>query len=773
MEKKQVKTRQELIKKYIDFFKSKNHKEIPSSSLIPSNDPTVLFTTAGMHPLVPFLLGEKHPLGKRLVDVQKCIRTGDIEEVGDEVHHTFFEMLGNWSIGDYFKKEAIEMSFEFITKILKIPLERFAVTVFEGDKDAPKDEEAAKIWMNLGISKERIAFLPKKDNWWGPAGETGPCGPDTEMFYWRDNQEKAPKKFNPEDKRWVEIWNDVLMQYNKDKRVILVDGMHCIYDKEFIINKELLEWLTHLNTHTILTVAGFREKGLELLKNASKGKESNWQAFSLEEKNINKTKKEFFIQLLERFNLRKEEVIYFDHSKENVIAAESAGILSKHYTGIESIKEFVEKNLFGFLSAKQKNIDTGMGVERTLAVLNGFDDNYLTEIWQPIIKEIEKLSKRQYGKDEDETRAIRIIADHIKASIFILADNVTPSNTERGYVLRRLIRRAIRYGHFLGIKDNFTAKLVDPVTIIYEKDYPELKKNRNQILTELDKEERRFQATIEQGLKEAEKIFSTKTPVSEEKFSKLMKDPNKANIIGRALDLRREGRNFSIKEPKITQEEIEKATINGNETFLLYQSYGFPLEMIDELAMAKGLFLSHQDFRNELKKHQELSKTASQGQFKSGLADNTQETTKLHTAAHLLDEALREVLKDENIKQKGSNITSERLRFDFNFPRKLTLEELKEIEKWVNDKINKKIPVEREEMDFKKAVELGAGYLNQTKYPEKVCVYTIGNKKEIASKEICTGPHVKNTGELGKFKILKEESSASGIRRIKAALDSD
>lgn len=637
-------TRKELIKKYIDFFKSKDHKEIPNSSLVPQNDPTVLFTTAGMHPLVPFLLGQKHPSGKRLVNVQRCIRTGDIDEVGDTCHHTFFEMLGNWSLGDYFKKEAITWSFEFITKELKIPLERFAVTVFEGDKDSPKDEESAKIWQSLGIKKERIAFLPKKDNWWGPAGNTGPCGPDTEMFYWSPNEIK-PTKFDPKDKRWVEIWNDVLMQYLKD------------------------------------------EKG-------------------------------------------------------------------------------------NYIEAKQKNIDTGMGVERTLAVLNNLEDNYQTEVFLPIIKEIEKLSKKKYNiNEEDNTRAFRIIADHIKASIFIIADGVTPSNTERGYVLRRLIRRAIRYGHFLNIKQNFTTSLVDSILGIYE-DYSELKKKRNQIITELDKEENRFRITIEEGLKQTEKIFSNKTPIDENKYLKLMKNPNKASIIGRALDLRRENRLFSIKEPKITQEEIEKATITGEETFLLYQSYGFPIEMIDELAMAKGLFLSHQDFRNELLKHQELSRTASAGAFKSGLADNSEQTTKLHTATHLLNEALKQVLNKSDLHQKGSNITPERTRFDFNFDRKLTEEEIKKVQDWVNDIIKQELEVKREELKYTEAIKQGAKGEFGTKYPEIVSVYTILNEKgKPLSKEICTGPHVKNTKELGHFKILKQESSSAGVRRIKAILE--
>jgi alanyl-tRNA synthetase len=582
-----IKTREELIKKYVDFFKSKNHKEIPGSSLVPANDPTVLFTTAGMHPLVPYLLGQPHPLGKRLVNVQKCIRTGDIDEVGDPVHHTFFEMLGNWSLGDYFKEEAIKMTFEFHTKVLEIPLERYAVTCFEGDKDAPKDNESAKIWKSLGISEDRIAFLPKKDNWWGPAGSIGPCGPDTEMFYWSPKK-SAPKKFNPADKNWVEIGNDVLMQYVKD------------------------------------------EKG-------------------------------------------------------------------------------------NYNPAKQKNVDFGGGVERNLAVLQGLEDNYLSGCFLSIIKEIEKISKKKYRGNE---KSMRIIADHIKASVFILADGVTPSNTERGYVLRRLIRRAIRHGYLLGIKENFTPKLVDSVLEIYP-DYKELKQNRNQIITELDKEENRFRDKLESGMKEFEKISK------------------------------------------------DKKELHCKEAFLLYQSYGFPIEMIEELAGEKKIKIDKVGFEKECQIHQELSRTASSGQFKSGLADNTEQTKKLHTATHLLNEALRAVLKGETIKQKGSNINPERLRFDFNFPRKLEPSEIKAVEDWVNNKIKAKIPVERKEMKLQEALKCGAQAEFGAKYPEVVSVYDIKG----TSKEICTGPHASNTFELGKFKIQKEESSAAGIRRIKATLE--
>lgn len=594
-----IKGRQELIKSFIDFFKKNNHREIPSSSLIPENDPTVLFTTAGMHPLVPYLLGQKHPLGKRIVNVQKCLRTGDIDEVGDEVHHTFFEMLGNWSFGDYFKKEAIEFSFEFLTKIIKIPLKRIAVTVFKGDKDAPKDEESAKIWESLGIKKERIAFMPKSDNWWGPAGEFGPCGPDTEIYYWKNNAKEPPKSFNPKDKNWVEIWNDVLMEYNKTK----------------------------------------------------------------------------------------------------------SGVYEK---------------------AAQQNVDTGMGVERTIAVLNSLEDNYLSSIFQPIIKEIESISKKKY-KEEKNKRAMRIIADHIRAATFILGDEmgVKPSNIGQGYVLRRLIRRAIRYGKILGINENFTSKLSKSVIQIYP-DYPELKKNSKFIESQLNEEESKFNATLENGLI---------------KFNNLA---------------------LNAKE------------ISGKEAFLLFQSFGFPIEMTLELAKEKGIKVNVEDYNLEMAKHKELSRTLSSSIFKSGLADNSEQTKKLHTATHLLNEALKVILKDKNVKQRGSNINPERLRFDFSFPRKLTDEEIKKTEDWVNKKIKSSLNVKREEMPVKEAFKLGAEGEFGVKYPDIVSVYTVEDKNEkrgYASKEICTGPHVNNTKEMGKFKIIREESVSAGVRRIKAVVE--
>ena len=577
-------TRKELINLYIEFFKSKQHKEIQNSSLIPENDPTTLFNSAGMQPLVPFLLGQKHPLGKRLCNVQRCIRTGDIDEVGDSCHHTFFEMLGNWSLGDYWKKEAIKFSYEFATKILGLEKERIAVTVFAGNKNAPKDKEAEEIWLAIGIPKERIVFL--EDNWWESGGDSGPCGPCTELFYWKKKKEKAPKNFNPKDETWLEIWNDVLMEYEKKKGV---------YEK-----------------------------------------------------------------------------------------------------------------------ARQQNIDNGRGLERVLAVINGFEDNYLTEVWQPIINEIESISKKSYEKNKKE---MRIIADHIKASVFIIADGVSPSNKEQGYILRRLIRRAVRYGKNLEMK-NFTEEVAKPVFEIYN-DYEHLKRNKSKILEELKREEEKFNETLEKAIAI---------------FNRLTKN---------------------------------KKELDCKDAFLLYQSYGFPVEMIEEECKQRNIKFSRNEFETECKVHQELSRTASAGKFKSGLADNSEQTTKLHTTTHLLMEALRKVLKDNSIMQKGSNITPERLRIDFNFPRKLTDEEIKEVENLVNKQINLSCKVSRDEMSPQEAKKKGAVGVFDNKYGEIVSVYTIGD----FSKEICTGPHVKNTCELGKFKIIKEESSSNGVRRIKGVLE--
>ncbi|MFH1500483.1 MAG: alanine--tRNA ligase-related protein [archaeon] len=629
-------TRKKLIKEYLEFFKSKNHKEIPNSSLIPKDDPTTLFIGSGVETIIPNVLGTPHPLGKRLTNVQKSIRTGDIDEVGDTSHHTFFEMLGNWSLGDYWKEEAIKMTFEFVTKILKVPKERLAATCFAGDKDAPKDTESEAVYLELKFPKERIAFLPKKDNFWGPAGTTGPCGPNTEMFYWLPNNIPAPKKFDPKDSKWLEIGNNVLMQYYKD------------------------------------------EKG---------------------------------------------------HYKEQT----------------------------------QKTIDFGGGVERIIATLNGLDDNFEADMWQPIIRQIEKLSKKSYKGNE---RSMRIIADHIKASVMILADGMTPGNAEQGYVLRRLIRRAIRYGKELGMSGNFTSKVAGPVFTIYD-DYTHLAKNKKKVLDELEKEEKKFGEALEKGLNVTKKLFQQKTPVEKNKFLKLMQRKDKNEIFNQTFRNKRKKVDYSIKEIDLIEKEINSATITGNEAFLLYQSFGFPIEMITELAREKRLFVDIEDFENELEKHQELSRTSSVGRFKSGLADNSEATTKLHTAAHLLLAALIKVLKDPKIFQKGSNITPERLRLDFAFDRKLTEAELKDVEELVNKQIKKNISVKREEMTVEQAKKAGAQGVFEHKYGEKVSVYSVGD----FSKEICAGPHVKNTSELGKFKIRKQESVAAGIRRIKAVLE--
>jgi len=580
-------TANELRKKYLEFFKEKKHAVLPSAPLIPENDPTVLFTTAGMHPLVPFLLGEKHPGGKRLASVQKCIRTGDIDEVGDNWHGTFFEMLGNWSLGDYFKEEAIKWSWEFLIdkKWLGLDPGKLAVSVFVGDEDAPFDKETYELWRDLGIPEERIAKLGKGDNWWGPAGKTGPCGPDTEMFYWA-GEGKAPEKFDPNDKNWVEIWNDVFMQYNK----------------------------------------------------TAEGK---------------------------------------------------------------------------YEPLAQKNIDTGMGLERTIAVLGGKKNIYEAEVFEPLVKKIKEMA----GGDGEE-KSTRILADHVRAATFVLGDpiGVVPSNIGQGYILRRFIRRAIRHAKKLGIdtKENVTVPLAEIVIDLYRNEYPELSEKKDKILSELQKEEDKFDKTLERGLKEFEKL--------------------------------------------------EKIT--GKDAFNLFSTYGFPLELTMELAQDKGMHVNVHEFEEEFKKHQELSRTASAGQFKGGLADASDEVKRLHTAAHLMLAALRQVL-GQHVEQRGSNITAERLRFDFPHPQKMTPEEIKKVEDLVNEQIKKNVLIVCEIMPVAEAKKKGAMGIFGNKYGEQVKVYSAGD----FSKEICGGPHVDNTGELGHFKITKEEASSAGIRRIKAVLE--
>lgn len=581
----------ELKQLFVSFFVSKKHVEIPSASLLPENDPTTLFISAGMQPLVPYFTGQKHPAGKRVVDVQKCVRTGDIDEVGDTYHHTFFEMLGNWSLGDYFKKEAIAWSFEFLTKKLNLPIDRLAVTVFAGSKDSPKDSDSEKYWLDQGILPDRIKLL--EDNWWGPAGLTGPCGPDSEMFYWTGEGE-APQVFDPKDCRWLEIWNDVFLQYYK-----------------------------------------------------------------------------------------------------------------KADTTFEPLSQI--------------NVDTGMGVERTTAVLSGFSDNYMTDIWQPIIKKIEEISGKKYS---DNLVAMRIIADHIRASVFIVADGLEPSNKEAGYVLRRLIRRAIRQGKIIGIENNFLKIIA--LAFLDNQDnyagiYPELNNNRDHILEILDTEETKFRRTLDKGLNEITKLID------------------------------------------------RQKSLSGKEAFDLYQSFGFPVEMIDEELKKNNLTLDLAEFNRLKDEHIKQSQTLSAGKFKSGLADHSEIITKYHTTTHLLHAALRNIL-GEHVQQSGSNITAERLRFDFSHPEKVTDAQLKQITEIVNQQISLKLPVTVESMKFTDAKNSGALAFFGAKYPEIVTVYTIGNPQNYFSKEVCTGPHVENTGILGKFEILKEESAGSGKRRIYAIL---
>lgn len=585
----------ELRAKYIEFFKENGHAEIKSAPLIPDNDPTVLFTTAGMHPLVPYLLGEKHPLGPRLTDYQKCIRTGDIEEVGDPVHLTFFEMLGNWSLGDYFKVESIGYSFDFLTneRWLNIPLDRLAFTVFAGDEDAPFDEEAFNEWRKHGVSEKRIAKLPKKDNWWGPAGETGPCGPDTEIFYWTGPQ-PTPEVFDPSDKRWVEIWNNVFMQYFKN----------------------------------------------------AEGK---------------------------------------------------------------------------FEPLKQQNVDTGMGVERVTAILQGKASCYDTEIFAPLFAKLDEL--RGIETPAERTRSERIIVEHMRAATFIMGDGVTPGKVDQAYVLRRIIRRAIREAMKLELNKSFTVAMAQVVIDNYKDVYSELALNEKIILEEFEREERQFASALDRGTKEFEKLIA-RVPA-----------------------------------------HIERKVISGKNAFNLYETYGFPIELTVEMAAEKGFTVDMEGYQKAFEKHQELSRQGAEQKFKGGLADHSDETARLHTATHMLHKALRIVLGD-HVAQKGSNITAERLRFDFSHPDKMTPEQIAEVQKIVNEQIRRELPVICEEMTVDEARAAGAIGLFGDKYGERVKVYSIGDY----SKEICGGPHAQNSKDLGEFIIQKEESSSRGVRRIKAII---
>ena len=576
---------------YIDFFVSKGHVFIPSAPVVPENDPSVLFNTAGMQPLVPYLKGEKHPLGTRLCDYQKCIRTNDLDNIGDTYHHTFFEMLGNWSLGDYFKKEAITWSFEFLTKVLNIPVERLGVTVFAGNDDIEEDKTSYEIWKSLGINEKRIAKT-KDDNFW-IAGETGPCGPDSEMFYFRSDDE-IPEVFDPEDDRWVEIWNDVFMEFYKDEN----------------------------------------------------------------------------------------------------------GVISE---------------------LPKKNVDTGMGVERTTAILEGVNDNYASSIWKDVIEKIEEISSLPYEGNE---KPMRIIADHIRTSVFILADYafIKPSNTDQGYILRRLIRRTIRYAKMLNIDidSNFEEILANLIIDKYKKYYKELEENRNIVLEELKKEKIKFNKTLSKGLKEFDKMVSS----------------------------------------------LQDNKLNKDLAFKLYDTYGFPIELTLELAKEQNIEVDVDGFYEKFKAHQELSRKSSSGKFKGGLSNNSEIETKYHTATHLLNAALKLVV-NKDVHQKGSNITEERMRFDFSCDHKLSEEEIKKAEDIVNTWINEGLDVICAQMNKEDAIKSGAECMFIERYPDVVTVYTIGD----VSKELCGGPHVKNTKELGHFKIIKEEASSSGVRRIKAILE--
>jgi alanyl-tRNA synthetase len=602
-------TADELRTKYIEFFRSKDHAQIQGKSLLPENDPTVLFTTAGMHPLVPYLLGEDHPAGKLLVNYQKCIRTVDIDSVGDWSHLTFFEMLGNWSLGDYFKEGAIKMSYEFLTspRWLGIPAEKLGVTVFAGDENAPRDNESADVWRSLGIPESRISYLPKEDNWWGPAGTTGPCGPDSEMFYYVGDKPCGPDcKPRCACGKWLEIWNDVFMQYNKD----------------------------------------------------AEGR---------------------------------------------------------------------------YVPLSRKCVDTGMGIERTVTVLNRKKSVYDTDIFAPIIAAVEEALKCKYGEDGEKDRSVRIICDHTRASTFILGDPkaVSPSNVGAGYVLRRLIRRAVRHARKLS-GGEAPAPLLSPVAgVVIEKlkgPYPELAENRARITEELDKEERKFLETLQKGEHEFEKLLPG-----------LLKDPRKI--------------------------------MSGRVAFKLYDTYGFPIELTEELAAENGMKIGREEFDEAFRKHQDLSRAGGEQVFKGGLQDNSEIVTKYHTATHLLHKALKIVLGD-HVAQKGSNLTAERLRFDFSHDAPMTKEEIGKVEGIVNEQIGKKLPVTMEIMDLEKAKAAGAAALFGEKYEAQVKVYTIGKSAgDCFSKEVCGGPHAENTGALGKFVIQKEQSSSAGVRRIRAALE--
>jgi alanyl-tRNA synthetase len=592
-------TTEDLRKKWISFWKQKKHTIISSAPTIPDNDPTALFHNSGMHPLVPYLMGEVHPGGTRLANVQKCIRTGDIEEVGDANHLTFFEMLGNWSLGDYGKSEQIKWSFEFLTEVLALPVDKLAVSVFVGDDDASRDDEAAQTWLKCGIAPERIAYLGKKDNWWAK-GDIGPCGPDSEMFYWAGDQ-LPPENFQEsvDNPLWIEIWNDVFMEYHRDAKGVL---------------------------HQL----------------------------------------------------------------------------------------------------PQKNIDTGMGLERTVAVLNGVQSVYQTDAFTNVFEKIAEISGRNEIiknplMEDDIGNSARIIADHLRAATILLSDRIVPSNTDQGYILRRLIRRSIRHGRNIGMKENFCSLIAKVVIQKLAPHYPDLKKNESNILKTLEYEEKQFLRTLEKGEKEFEKLA--------EKI-----------LI-----------------------HSHKKEISGKKAFYLYETYGFPFEMTVELATEKGLTVEKDGFYKAQELHQQKSRAGAESKFKGGLGDRSETTVRLHTATHLLHTALRKVLGN-HVEQRGSNITPERLRFDFSHGEKMSPEQISKVEQLVNEAIKADVPIVCAEVTVEKAKAKGAIGLFEDKYGDRVKMYTMGE----FSREICGGPHVSRTGELGSFKIKKEESSSRGVRRIKA-----
>ncbi|MEI6144359.1 MAG: alanine--tRNA ligase-related protein, partial [Candidatus Berkelbacteria bacterium] len=691
-------TSSELRKKFLEFFEERGHKVIPSSSLVPENDPSVLFTTAGMHPLVPYLLGEKHPLGKRLCDVQKCLRTDDIDEVGDAQHCTFFEMLGYWSLGDYFKKESIHFTFGFYLEVLGFDKNDISVSVFAGDETAPFDQESFDTWKNeIGIPEDRIYKYDRKDNWWGPVGNTGPCGPCTEMFVDTGIDACGPDcgpSCNCD--KFVEIGNNVFMEYKRQVRTILIDGMHCLYDENFEINQTLLEILNSKNTRKILVVDGYREKAKELLK------VFDIECFSLEEEKITKTNPEYFKKLFEKFDLKSEDVIYFDHSQENIDSAKSLGILTELYSGAEQVDQFLQKNLYKFEPLAQKNVDVGLGLERLAMFSQKKDDVFQIDTFEPIIKKIEELSGKTYQGNE---KAFRIIADHSRAVVFAIGDGAVPSNKGAGYIVRRLIRRAIRYSWLLG----YEGSLESILELIISGSSYEMREGKT-VKDKFKTEEEQFSKIIDSGLKQVEKVFASKTPISQEEYAKVMQFPNSRDIL----------REIHSQEPNdqvhpefkkagisMTNRQMHDAYVTGKEGFNLYQTYGLPHEILLDLGQKRHLFVSKRNYQAEAEKHQALSRTASAGMFKGGLADNKVETTRLHTAAHLLLAALRQVLSPE-VSQKGSNITEERLRFDFNWPEKMTAEQIAEVEKIVNEKIKENIPVEMEELSLDDAKKSGA-----------------------------------------------------------------